>query len=174
MALTRGAVRGLVFLFFFSSLPLFAVRKPDTGSSQNGFFGNCGHDATCPAMITEGVATLSGTDASGNSVTVTVNLYNWGQYPCEKMTGCNPTINYAVLAVTLAETDGVGIQSVVVKKTLTPPAYVTCGPFDEVGIGCISYPVPDANGDVQEPTPIAGADSGSVINTRWDFGGITG
>jgi len=41
MALNRTGVRGLAFVLVFTSLPLFAIRKGDAASSQNGSFNNC-------------------------------------------------------------------------------------------------------------------------------------
>jgi hypothetical protein len=166
--LTRRVVCGLVFLIILVSVPLFAIRRADTASSQNGFFDSCltiPNPGTCPFVEAEGTASLNGTDATGNPVTVTIGLYNWGSYPClnEK---CTPKIDFSVLDVTLAGTDTVGIESLVVKGVLSNPGYITCG--EGGGVGCINFPEPDGS-DVQEPTPIAGADN---TNTRWDFGGL--
>jgi hypothetical protein len=108
---------------------------------------------------------------SGNPVTVTITLYDWGFYQCSGHS-CQkkPHINHAVLDVVLTGTDTAGIESVVVKGVLPFPGYVSCGgPFGSVGLGCIYAPEPDPNNDVEEPTPITAADT---TNTRWDFGGL--
>jgi hypothetical protein len=171
--LTRRLVRGVAFLFILVSLPLFAIRRADTGTSKNGLFGSCPakpNGNTCPYLGNEGTATLNGTDASGNTVTVTITLYNWGKYVCTQ-SSCqpNPVINSAVLDLTLTGSDTVGIESLAVKGLLSNPSYVSCeGPDGTVGLACIVSPEPDGS-DVQEPTPIANADH---TNTRWDFGGV--
>lgn len=175
--MARRVVGGLVFFLILASLPLFAARKRgDVGNSQDGFFSNCPPDpngGVCAFAQAQGVATLPGIDKSGNPVTVTINLYDWGFYPCTR-DSCQskPLINFAVLDVVLTGTDAAGIESLVVKGVLPSPSYVTCGFSSGGGLGCIYYPEPDSDADVQEPTPIAGADSGSHINTRWDFGGF--
>jgi hypothetical protein len=140
---------------------------------MNGLFDNCPASpqrSTCPYLGNEGTATLNGTDASGNSVTVTITLYNWGKYVCTQSScQANPVINSAVLDVTLTGTDTVGVESLAVKGLLSNPSYVSCdGPDGTVGLACIVSPEPDGS-DVQEPTPIANADH---TNTRWDFGGL--
>ena len=174
MALARRVVGGLVFLLMLASLPAFAARRGDTGTSQNGSFGGCGEGSTCVYLGLQNTATLSGKDQSGNTVTVTIDLYDWGYYPCGDSQGeCQSVTNAAVLDVTLTGTDSAGIESLVVKGTLSNPGYVSCQNFQGgIGIACIYSPEPDSNGDVQEPTPIAGADHGSTTNTRWDFGGL--
>ncbi len=172
MMLTRRVVTGLAFLFILVSLPVFAIRRGDTTSSMNGQFSNCPASPSgnvCAFVNNEGTATLSGTDASGNAVTVAITLYDWGTYPCPGTKCQPPVINHTVLDVTLTGTASQGIESLVVKGVLPNPGYVSCGGFNgTVGIGCIDYPEPD-NVDVQEPTPIAGADN---TDTRWDFGGL--
>jgi uncharacterized repeat protein (TIGR03803 family) len=182
MALTRRAVRGLVLFLILASLPLFARSRGDTGSSQNGLFANCpavppaeGGSGVCPFLNFDGTATLTGTDTYGNPVTVTISLYDWGYYPCtEYWCQSEPLINYAVLDLVLTGTEPAGIASLVVKGVLPNPSYVSCGGADDEGdgIGCIVYPEPDSNSDVQEPTPISRADTGAGVNTRWDFGGV--
>jgi uncharacterized repeat protein (TIGR03803 family) len=171
---SRRVVRGLVFLFILTALPVFAIRRGDTGTSQNGSFSSCQtvpNPGTCPFVNAEGAATLTGTDGSGNAVTVTISLYNWGYYPCSNEV-CTPTINFAVLDVKLTGTPQ-GIESLVVKGVLENPSYVSCGDVLNLnvapGIGCIAGPFINLYSDVQEPTPIAGADK---TNTRWDFGGL--
>lgn len=174
MVLTHRVVRGFVFFLIFASLPMFAIRRADVGASQNGLLDNCPptpNGGVCAVLNAEGTATLPGTDASGNPVTVTITLYDWGYYPCSAQS-CHkePTINYAVLDVVLSGTDTAGIESVVVKGVLPFPGYVSCGgPLGSVGIGCVYAPEPDGS-DVQEPTPITAADR--ATNTRWDFGGL--
>lgn len=166
---TRAAFLGFAFACFFTSLPLFAARKPDTGSSQNGSFQGCNNGNTCVILNAKGTAILSGTDKLQNPVTVTINLYDWG------CTTCSPQINAAVLDVVLnvtdpSGTDTVDLQSLVVKGSLPSPRYVSCDASGGIaaGIGCT---IPPAGGSLaQQPTPIQGADSGS--NTRWDFGGV--
>ncbi len=181
MALTRRAVRGLVLFLILASLPLFARSRGDTGSSQNGLFGNCpavppaeGGSGVCPFLNFDGTATLTGTDTYGNPVTVTISLYDWGYYPCtEYWCQSEPLINYAVLDLVLTGTEPAGIESLVVKGVLPNPSYVSCGAdYEGDGIGCVIYPEPDSNSDVQEPTPISSADTGAGVNTRWDFGGV--
>jgi uncharacterized repeat protein (TIGR03803 family) len=181
MALTRRAVRGLVLFLILASLPLFARSRGDTGSSQNGLFGNCpavppaeGGSGVCPFLNFDGTATLTGTDTYGNPVTVTISLYDWGYYPCtEYWCQSEPLINYAVLDLVLTGTGPPGIESLVVKGVLPNPNYVSCGPdYQGDGLGCIVYPEPDSNSDVQEPTAISSADTGASVNTRWDFGGV--
>jgi uncharacterized repeat protein (TIGR03803 family) len=168
--LTRRVVRGLAFLIILVSVPVFAIRRPDTGSSMNGFFSSCQtipNPGTCPFVSAEGTATLSGTDATWNAVTVTIALYNWGSYPCSNEM-CTPVINFAVLDVKLTGISGQGIESLVVKGVLSNPSYVSCGDisFLNPGIGCTYY---SGEANMPEPTPIAGADNTS---TRWDFGGV--
>jgi hypothetical protein len=172
--LTGRVVRGLACLLILASLPVFAIRRPDTGTSKDGLFSNCPATpggGTCPYLGNEGTATLSGTDASGNAITVTITLYNWGSYPCtQNSCQTTPVINSAVLDVTLTGSDSVGIESLAVKGLLSNPSYVSCGGTGgTVGLACIVSPEPDDNSDVQEPTPIANADH---TNTRWDFGGL--
>jgi hypothetical protein len=174
MVLTHRAVRGLVFFLILASLPLFARSRGDVGASQNGFLSNCPPapgGGTCAVLNPQGTATLNGTDKSGNPVTVTITLYDWGFYKCSTKTcQAKPTINHAVLDVVLTGSDAAGIESVVVKGVLSFPGYVSCGgPLGAVGIGCIYAPEPD-NSDVQEPAPINAADA--ATNTRWDFGGV--
>ena len=160
---------GVAFVCFFASLPMFAVRKPDNGSSQNGSFQGCTNGNTCVVLNAKGTLTLSGTDKSQNPVSVTINLYDWG------CTTCSPKINGAVLDVVLTVSDPSGtdtadLQSLVVKGSLPNPHYVSCDATGSpaAGIGCT---IPPAGGSlVQQPTPIRGADSGA--NTRWDFGGV--
>jgi uncharacterized repeat protein (TIGR03803 family) len=176
MALSRRLVTGLVVFLVVASLPSFAVagKRGDVGASQDGLFDNCPPDpnnGVCPFLQAEGTATLTGKDMSGNTVTVAINLYDWGYYPCaEQSCQKKPVINFAVLDVTLTGTDTAGIESLVVKGVLSGPTYVACD-GSSGGLACIDSPQPDGF-DVQEPTPIAGADSGSGINTRWDFGGF--
>lgn len=176
MSSMRRILSAIVFFFLLSSLPLLAARKTDTSSSRNGQFGNCPPDPTkgpCPVLNAQGTVPLSGTDAGGNAVKVTINLYDWGFFPCDPVAQTcqsSPTINSAVLDVVLTGTDSVGIQSFVVKGTLSAPSYVYCG-GSVGGFACLTGPAPDGS-NIQEPTPIAGADSGSSVNTRWDFGGI--
>jgi hypothetical protein len=170
----RAIACGVALTLLFGGLPLFASRRPDPQSSQNGQFGNCPanpENGPCPVLNPQGSATLTGTDASGNAVTVTISLFDWGKYVCSPTT-CDPTptITNAVLDVILtvndpSGTDTAGVQSLAVKGALSSPSYLTCG--GSVGVGCISSPAPDEEGDVQEPTPIAAADG---TNTRWDFG----
>jgi uncharacterized repeat protein (TIGR03803 family) len=167
MLSTRRVICALVAVLAMASLPVFAGRRSGAQSSENGGFRNCGTGNTCPFIGSRGTAILAGTDKSGNAVTVTVDLYDWGVYPCGDNTKCKPVVNAAVLDVTLTGTSPIDVQSVVVKGKLANPNYVSCGPF---GIGCIYFPVPDDT-DVQEPTPIAAADQGTALNTRWDFGG---
>ena len=177
MTLARRTVSGLVCCIILLSLPLLAIRRGDTGSSKDGLLSNCpptvGYaNGVCPVLNPKGTAVLSGKDQSGNAVTVTITLYDWGYYPCSA-TSCQkqPIINYAILDVVLTGTDTAGIESLVVKGVLPNPGYVSCGGVEgTVGVGCIYAPEPDNNSDVQEPTPISGADNGT--NTRWDFGGI--
>jgi uncharacterized repeat protein (TIGR03803 family) len=175
MVLSRRVVCGLVFFcLILASLPLFAApKRGDVGSSQNGFFANCppgSGGGVCPYVKARGNAVLTGTDMGGNSVTVTVHLYDWGYYPCTpKCT--KPIANFSVLDVVLEGATTAQVESLVVRGVLPSPTYVTCGGLDG-GLACITSPEPDAEYDVQEPTPIAGADTGSSINTRWDFGGI--
>ena len=175
--LTRRVVQGLAFVFILASLPIFAIRRPDIPTSENGIVGNCGAGGTgtCPFVGSEGTATLSGTDTSGNAVTVTINLYNFGYYPCPDTCQPSPVIQSAVLDVILRgpATDTVGIESFVVKGVLPNPSYVSCGGIEAVengslGIGCVFSPEPNGS-YVQEPTPIAAADG---TNTRWDFVGF--
>lgn len=169
----------LCLLFFFvliASAPLFGARKPDTQSSGNGLFFNCPPTPggpTCPVLNSQGAVTLSGTDAGGNAVSVTISLYDWGFYPCTTKS-CQPAvINSAVLDVVLTGSDSVGIQSFVVKGIVTNPGYVTCGgPGSTVGLSCLLGPAPDGASDIQQPTPIAGSDYSTTLNTRWDFGGL--
>jgi|HubBroStandDraft_4_1064222.scaffolds.fasta_scaffold07033_2 uncharacterized repeat protein (TIGR03803 family) len=174
MALTRRAVGGFVLFLILASLPLFARSRGDTGSSQNGLFGNCPPtlvSGTCPFLNFDGTTTLTGTDISGNPVTVTISLYDWGYYPCtESWCQSEPLINYAVLDLVLTGTDSAGIESLVVKGAHSSPAYVACD-GSSAGLACVSYPQPDGR-DVQQPTPISGADTGASLNTRWDFGGV--
>jgi uncharacterized repeat protein (TIGR03803 family) len=181
MTLSRRVVRGLVFFIILAALPLFAVRRGDVGASQNGLFGNCpalapaeGGSGVCPFLNFDGTATLTGTDTYGNPVTVTISLYDWGYYPCTYYwCQSEPLINYAVLDVVLTGTDAAGIESLVIKGVLPNPSYASCGAdYEGDGAGCIVYPEPDSNSDVQEPTPISGADTGASVNTRWDFGGV--
>lgn len=174
--MTAGrVVRGVVSFFILASLPLVAVKRPDVLASQNGFVTNCpprpgNPDGVCGALVPEGTATLTGTDMSGNPVTVTIQLYNWGSYKCSKHAcDAKPTITNTVIDVQLAGTDTTGIESLVVKGKLSSPAYVSCG--GAAGIGCVQSPAPDGS-DIQEPTPITGADTGVNANTRWDFGGL--
>src|SRR5580704_13628265 len=174
--LSRKVLRGLAFLFVLVSLPVFAIRRSDTGTSSNGLFSNCPATpggSTCPFVSSEGTATLSGTDASGNAVTVTINIYDWGFYPCSNTKCQSPVINHSILDVILTGTDAAGIESLVVKGVLPNPSYLSCQDPDavddgDVGTACVYSPEAD-NIDVQEPTPIAGADN---TNTRWDFGGL--
>lgn len=172
MRLSRRALGVLLFLLVLVSLPALAIRKKDTGGSGNGSFLNCdGGSGVCAYLGAHGTVTLTGADQSGNAVTVTIYLYDWGYYPCGN-TSCKPVINSAVLDITLTGTDSAGIESLVIKGKLSSPAYVSCaGEDSSEGIACIYAPEPDGQ-DVQEPTPIAGADTGGHINTRWDFGGI--
>ena len=175
MAHGRRVITGLVVLMMLSSLPLYAARKRgDVGNSQDGFFSNCPPDpngGVCAFAQAQGAATLTGTDKSGNPVAVTINLYDWGFYPCtQDSCQSKPLVNFAVLDVVLAATDSAGIESLVVKGSLATPSYVSCDTFSG-GLGCIYSPLPDSS-DVPEPTPIAGGDSGGHINTRWDFGGV--
>jgi len=170
MPLTRR-ILAIIAFFCVVSLPLLANRRPDTGNSSNGTFSNCGNGGTCAALSDQGTATFTGTDQSGNAVTVTITLYNWGFYPCGRTT-CNPNMNRSIIDVILAGTDNVGIQSVIVKGSLINPSYVSCaGENTQEGISCMNSPEPDST-NVQEPTPIAGADTGTFVNTRWDFGGV--
>ncbi len=178
MVLARRVVTALVFFLVVAALPSFAAigKRGDIGASQDGLFGNCPptpdyNNGVCPVLNPGGTATLTGIDQSGDAVTVTINLYDWGYYPCSK-TSCqkNPTINYAVLDVVLTGTDSVGIESLVVKGSHSSPTYIACDGSGG-GPGCVSDPQPDGSA-VQQPTPIAGADSGPQINTRWDFGGL--
>jgi uncharacterized repeat protein (TIGR03803 family) len=152
-----------------ASLPIAAVRRPDTGNSANGSFGNCNGGGTCAYLGAQGTATLSGIDQGGHAVTVAITLYNWGHYPCGT-TSCTPVVNSTVLDVVLTGTDIVSMESLVVKGTLSNPSYVSCaGENGDSGIACILSPEPDGQ-NVQQPTAIAGADHGA--NTRWDFGGV--
>jgi hypothetical protein len=174
MVLTPKSVTCIVFLAIVASLPSFAIRRGDTGSSQNGFLTNCPpspQNGVCEVANNEGTATLTGTDMSGNPVTVTITLYDWGKYPCsQKSCQKNPVINHSVLDVVLTGSDTAGIESLVVKGVLPFPGYMSCdGQFGTPGIGCIYAPEPDGS-DVQEPTPITAADN--ATNTRWDFGGL--
>ena len=171
MALICRGVGGVLFLLILASLPLFAGRRGDTSNSQDGTFGNCfSNSGVCAFLGDKGTLTLTGTDKSGNAVTATINLYDWGFYPCGDHS-CNPVVNSSVLDLTLTGTAPIGIDSLVIKGVLSNPSYVSCGFGDSSsGIGCIYQPEPDGE-DVQEPTPIAGADTGGHINTRWDFGG---
>jgi hypothetical protein len=175
MALPRAQFGGLVLFFILASLPMFAGRRGDVGASADGFVSNCPPipgNGVCAVINPQGTATLNGTDMSGNPVTVTISLYDWGDYHCSGHS-CQkqPQITNAVLDLVLQGTDAVGIESLVVKGVLSFPGYISCGgPFGSVGIGCIYDPEPDNNSDVQEPTPINAADNAS--NTRWDFGGL--
>jgi hypothetical protein len=176
MALAHRVVRALVFFFLLSSPPLFAIRKGDVGSSANGQFGNCPatpEGGPCPVLNSQGSIPLAGTDASGNSVTVTIYLYDWGFFPCNQ-NSCQPlpNITNAVLDVVLTGTDTTGIQSLVVQGALTSPGYVSCGGSVPPGLGCVLGPAPDESSDIQEPTSISAADAGASTNTRWDFGGV--
>ena len=165
MAIGRRVITALFLIL--ASLPLFASlgKRGDVGASQDGLFSNCpaspGGDGVCPALSPQGTVTLSGTDMSGNPVTVTIALYDWGYYPCSP-NSCQylSLINYAVLDVSLVGTSPVGIESLVVKGALSSPSYVAC---DESfgGLGCVASPQPDGS-DVQEPTPISGADAGAT------------
>jgi uncharacterized repeat protein (TIGR03803 family) len=176
MALARRMNTGLIVFVILASLPLFASvgKRGDVGASQDGLFANCPatpENGVCPVLNPQGTVTLSGTDMSGNPVTVTIALYDWGFYPCSP-NSCQyvPLINRAVLDVSLIGTSPVGIESLVIKGALSTPTYVACdGSFG--GLGCVASPQPDGS-DVQEPTPISGADTGTSVNTRWDFGGI--
>ena len=95
----------LLFLLVLVSLPALAIRKKDTGGSGNGFFLNCdGGSGVCAYLGAHGTVTLTGADQSGNAVTVTIYLYDWGYYPCGN-TSCKPVINSAVLDITLTGTD---------------------------------------------------------------------
>jgi uncharacterized repeat protein (TIGR03803 family) len=177
MVLSRRVVRGLVFFIILAALPLFARSRGDTGSSQNGLFGSCppkGGGNICPYLNAQGTAVLTGIDTSGNPVTVTITLYDWGYYPCSLTKKCpknpKPLINYSVLDVVLTGITPAGIESLVIKGVLPNPTYVSCGPDPSPGVlACIAGPEPDSNSDVQEPTPITAADA--ATNTRWDFGG---
>lgn len=177
MALTRRHFGGLVFFVMFAALPLLAARRGDVGASGDGFLSNCPPTAgyangVCAVLNPQGTTTLSGTDMGGNPVTVTIALYDWGDYRCS-LHSCQeePHITNAVIDLVLQGTDAVGIESLVVKGVLAFPGYVSCGgPNGAVGIGCVYAPEPDSNSDVQEPTAINAADNAS--NTRWDFGGI--
>lgn len=163
MALTPRAVAGSLALFvLLTTLPLLGARRKDPQSSQNGFFSNCSNGNTCPTLAAGGTALLSGKDASGNDVRVAINLYDWS------CVGCAPGNTHSVLDVVLTGTTSTTIQSVAVKGILPNPSYVTCWAFGKVsvGIGCVVSPAPDEDGDVQQPTPISGADR---TNTRWDF-----
>jgi Bacterial Ig-like domain (group 3) len=157
-------------------LPLMANRRPDTGNSSNGSFSNCPAKpggGVCAALSTQGTFTLKGTDQSDNPVTVTITVYNWGFYPCT-LTACKsePEFNSSVIDVVLTGSDSVAIASFVMKTVLADPSYVSCsGETSSEGIACINAPEPDSE-NVEEPTPITGADLGASINTRWDFGGV--
>jgi len=166
---------GLLFFLILALLPVYAVNKRgDIGNSQDGFFSNCPPEpggGVCAFAQAQGAATLTGTDKSGNPVTVTINLYDWGFYPCtQDSCEAKPLINFAVLDVVLTGTDSAGVESVVVKGVLSSPDYVSCDTTSG-GLGCIYSPLPDSS-NVPEPTPIAGADTGGHVNTRWDFGGL--
>lgn len=173
MLLHPRALAAFVFVAM-ASLQLFASRRPDLPPSKNGSFSNCPKGPSCPVISQEGEPViLSGTDHEGNTVTVTITVYNWGSYPCS--TKCSPTPRFyeSVIDVTLTGTDTVGIQSVVIKSALPNPAYVSCGGSntEDGGIACVNAPAPDGE-NVQEPTPISAADQQASVNTRWDFGGV--
>lgn len=171
MTITRRVVVSGVF-FLLASLPLFGVRRPDVPNSQNGASGNCGSNSggPCLALSNVGTAMLSGMDKSGNPVTVTIGLFDWGIYPCGNTTKCNPEYNLTVFDVTFVSPDSNDVESVVVKGSLSNPGYVTCGGNTSPGfVGCVTYPEPDQD-YVQEPAPIANED----VGTRWDFGNLPG
>jgi hypothetical protein len=154
----------------FASLSVFAISRQDAQSSKNGVF-DCTAGNPCEGLDPRGTVTLTGTDRIGNSVIVTVNLFDWGT--CD-VSGCQPVPNSTILDVGLTGTTSQGVQSFVINGVLSSPGggfnpypgYVACpGSNPTVAVGCVNSPAPDGF-DVQESTPIPAADG---TNTRWDF-----
>ena len=176
---------GLVFFLFASALPLFAVRKPDSGSSQNGqssSIPNCPTDiatpnflildgtSNCGAPFTSRVVTL--TDSANNfTLTITPALWANGFAFSDGPFG-NTILN--IRLTNLSKTATLSLQSLVIGTPLDGASYVVCdnvvgqqGDLNNTAF-CTQ---PGLNGDqVAQPTPIVAAD---LTTTRWDFAGLT-
>jgi hypothetical protein len=177
---------GLAFflLLFAASLPAFGVRKPDTGSSQNGATSsvpNCptdvrAQDATPNFLILDGTSSCGApftsrvvnlTDANKTfTVTITPALWDNGF-----STPGHTILNVQLTNLTTNQT--LSLRSLVVGALLDGAGYVVCdGGGQNNNPNSIPFCTPaglDGN-EVLQPTPIEAAD---LTTTRWDFAQIT-
>jgi len=175
------------------TVPLFAVRVKDGGSSSNGV----GPDSLCPdSTATPFFAPLDGTQSppagctkgngdpnqpnppspypnrvvvlngSGFTVTITPALWSDGEFT-------DGTSKHTLLQVTFSGQAGMTLRSLVIGSQLSNPAYVLCDPnFPDALPDCVSSPIlnPNSVPSALEPAPIALADT---TMTRWDFNQFT-
>jgi hypothetical protein len=174
-----------LLLFAFIFCPTSSARNiPDVPGSRNGTLPpspNCPPNppgnGPCASLQTDGVVTLTGSDANGNPITVTITLSDWGclQTTCSSQgTVSNGTDNISsvVLDVVLNGTDTsdytLNLQRLIMTGVQTSlqqyPSYVTCNQSG-AAIPCVWAPMADGF-NLQQPTPIAGSDG---ANTQWDF-----
>jgi hypothetical protein len=180
----RAAVRGFIFLLAFS-LPLFGVRKADTGSSENGSttpVPNCPDpNATPNFAILDGSSSCSGLAVPLNNqvitLTDTANTFRVTITPAiwdNGFSSGNTIMN--VNFTNLSSSKPLSLVSLVVGTVLNDSNYVLCqaGELENVNgtAYCNQGQLTLANGstEVLQPTPITAA---NLTNTRWDFDGIT-
>jgi hypothetical protein len=185
-----------VLLGVLAALPLYAIRRPDVPSSQNGEVVGVPAELCPTSTATPFFAQLDGTQSppagctptsdpnkpnppnpypdlsvtlSGSGFTVTITPALWG-------IGLGNTSNaagkYTVFQVQFSGEAGMTLQSLVIGAKLNAAAYVPCIP-SEFGSGipfCVAVDdTLQALGAGQvaiEPTPIDLADN---TTTRWDF-----
>jgi len=192
----KTVVSTSVVFCVLGTLPLFAVRRPDVPSSQNGEET----PTSCPnSTATPFFATLDGTTVppsactpssdpnkpnppatypnlqvtlAGQGFTVTITPALWEN-------GISAaTTKHTVLWVQFAGQPGMTLQSLVIKANLNNAAYVPCfvDPISGEVRGipfCTSNTMLDQFGDpvALEPAPIDLANYSSTT-TRWDFNGF--
>jgi hypothetical protein len=189
-------VSASVFSCILAVLPLYAVRRPDVPSSQNGEVVGVPAELCPTSTATPFFAQLDGTQSppagctstsdpnkpnppnpypdlsvtlSGTGFTVTVTPALWG---IGLGTTSNAAEKYTVFQVQFNGEAGMTLQSLVIGAKLNAATYVPCIP-SEFGSGipyCVAVDTTlEALGVGQvaiEPTPIDLADT---TTTRWDF-----
>jgi hypothetical protein len=166
------------------SLPLFGVRKADTGSSQNGSttpVPNCPDpNATPNFAILDGSSSCSGlavpfsnqvitlTD-NANTFTVTITPAIWDNGFSNGDTILNVNLT------NLSSSKPLSLVSLIIGTVLNDSNYVLCDSTGELEGGTAFcnqglLTLPNGDTEVLQPTPITAA---NLTNTRWDFDGIT-